>query len=399
MALIVERLTQTGLGRLSDGALVERVLPGEEVEVADGIARILTPSAERVSPPCRHFKTCGGCLVQHASDDFVANWKADIVRHALRGQGLPEDIARIATSPPASRRRATFSGRRTKKGALVGFFGRGSDTIIGVTECKVLRPALTGAIPMLEDLTRRICSRTNTARYVVTESLSGLDLRIDLDLKDTSDLRRELSAFAAEHGLARLSLGDDPIVVLEAPTQLFGSAKVTPPPGAFLQATREGEAALVDAVLNGVQGAKRVVDLFAGCGTFSLPLASFANVHAVESGGDMLRALDAGYRGAPGLHQVSTEERDLFRRPLLPDELSDYDAAVIDPPRAGAEAQIAEVAMARIAKVMMVSCNPVTYARDAKTLLDAEYRMAPVLIVDQFRWSSHIEIASQFTLN
>jgi 23S rRNA (uracil1939-C5)-methyltransferase len=178
----------------------------------------------------------------------------------------------------------------------------------------------------------------------------------------------------------------------------MGRARVVPPPGAFLQATREGEAALVTSVLSALQGASRVVDLFAGTGTFSLPLAEAAEVHAVEGDAAMLEALVKGWRGAPGLRRVTTEARDLFRRPLLPEELRRFDAAVIDPPRAGAEAQVAELARARFATVAYVSCSPASFARDAKRLLEAGYRMAPITVVDQFRWSPHVELSTRFVL-
>jgi 23S rRNA (uracil1939-C5)-methyltransferase len=178
----------------------------------------------------------------------------------------------------------------------------------------------------------------------------------------------------------------------------MGRARVTPPPGAFLQATREGEAALVSLVRDAARGAARMADLFAGVGTFALPLAETAEVHAVEGEAAMLDALQKGWRGAPGLHRVTTEARDLFRRPLDAADLRRFDAAVIDPPRAGAEAQVAELARAQVPVVAYVSCNPASFARDARALLAAGYRMDPITVVDQFRWSPHVELATRFSL-
>jgi len=198
--------------------------------------------------------------------------------------------------------------------------------------------------------------------------------------------------------LARLTWGEETVFTVAPPTQPFSPAHVTPPPGAFLQATADGEAALVSAVREAVADAARVVDLFAGCGTFALPLATRAPVHAVEGAAAMLEALDFGARHAPGLKPVTTETRDLFRRPLLPGELARYDAAVIDPPRAGAEAQMRELATARIPRIAMISCNPVTFARDGKILADAGYRLNWVQVVDQFRWSPHVELAASLSL-
>jgi 23S rRNA (uracil1939-C5)-methyltransferase len=197
--------------------------------------------------------------------------------------------------------------------------------------------------------------------------------------------------------LARLSWDGEVVFQSEPPVLAMGVARVSPPPGAFLQATPEGEAALLRAVLEATDGARRVADLFAGCGTFALPVAQRAEVHAVEGSSQMLAALDHGWRTALGLKRVSTETRDLFRRPLMPDELARFDAVVIDPPRAGAEAQIGQIAAAQLPRVAAVSCNPVTFARDARALVTAGYRLDWVQVVDQFRWSAHVELTACFT--
>jgi len=206
-----------------------------------------------------------------------------------------------------------------------------------------------------------------------------------------------MAQFAQEHGLARLTYGGEPIVTINEPVQSFGAGRVVPPPGAFLKATLHGEAALVQAVQAMTSGAGRIADLFSGCGTFALPLAEGAEVLAVEGEAEMLAALDKGWRGARGLKRVTTEVRDLFRRPMLPDELAKFDAVVIDPSRAGAEAQVVEIVAAKVQVVAMVSCNPVTFARDARRLVEAGYEIEPVKVVDQFRWSSHVEVVARFT--
>ncbi len=393
----IEGLTHQGLGRATDGVLVPRVLPGEEVEVTEDAVRIISPSADRVSPPCRHFKSCGGCAMQHASDAFVAGWKQDVVRRALSAHGITVDVAGIETSPPMARRRAKLSGRRTKKGALVGFHARGSDTVVAVPDCILLRPALVALMPALEEVTLIAASRKAEVGLTVTETLHGVELHIDTDKALTAELRVELAGFAQRHRLARLVWQDEQVVMINPPQQRFGKALVTPPAGAFLQATAEGEAALLSAVRRIVGTAPRVVDLFSGCGTFSLPLAETAEVHAVEGEAMMIAALDRGWRETPGLKRLTTEVRDLFRRPLEPDELRAFAAAVIDPPRAGAEAQVSRIVTARIPTVAMVSCNPVTFARDAAALIAAGYHMGPITVVDQFRWSSHLELVAGFT--
>jgi 23S rRNA (uracil1939-C5)-methyltransferase len=396
----IDSVTHHGMGRAEDGTLVPRTLPGEEVTVLpDGSVRIVTPSSLRVAAPCRHFKSCGGCAMQHAADSFVADWKNAIVAKALSGQGIVADITRIETSPPHSRRRAKLSGRRTKAGAIVGFHGRGTETVVAVPDCHLLTPALTALIPALEALTMIAASRSAEVGLTVTESRAGPDILIETTRDITPEIRAALVPLAERYGIARLVWQTEPVVIRNPPVQRFGRADVVPPPGAFLQATREGEMAILVAVTEIVWGRARIADLFAGCGTFTLPLAAQAEVHAVEGEAAMLAALDKGWRLAAGLKKVTTETRDLFRRPLLPDELGRFDAVIIDPPRAGAEAQMAELARAAVPLIAMVSCNPVTFARDARCLTDAGYEMDRLTVVDQFRWSAHVEIVARFTLS
>jgi len=397
--LTIESLTHLGMGRASDGrSLLPRVLPGEEVEVAqDGTMRIVTPSVDRVAAPCRHFKSCGGCAMQHASDAFVADWKRDIVAKALSARGLTPEFRDVVTSPAQSRRRAKLSGRRTKKGAMVGFHAKGSDTLVAVPDCKLLEPALLASFPALEALTVLACSRKGEIDLTVTDAPLGPDILVTTEKELTSQLRVELAALANQHGLSRLVWNDEQVVTINPPAQDFGGTGVVPPPGAFLQATRHGELALLQAVTEITAKASRIVDLFAGCGTFTLPLAKRAQVHAVEGESAMMAALDRGWREGHELRRVTTETRDLFRRPLEPDELRHYDAAVIDPPRAGAEAQIETLAASDVKTISMVSCNPVSFARDAQALVDAGFAMPWVQVVDQFRWSPHTEVVAAFT--
>ena len=396
--MLIETLTQQGLGRAADGQFVPRTLPGEEIGLReDGTAQILKPSTDRVAPPCRHFKSCGGCAMQHATDPFVANWKAEIVTRALSAHGIAVDIRAVHTSPAQSRRRAKFAGKRTKNGALVGFHTRASDTIISVPDCQLLLPSLRAALPSLEELTVLSASRKGEIGLTVTDSPAGLDVWVESDKPLDGPLRITLADFAQRHGFARLAWGDEPVVTINPPMQQFGRASVVPPAGAFLQATRDGEAQLLAAAREATDGADRILDLFAGCGTFTLPLAEDAAVTAVESSGPMLVALDQGWRRAQGLKLIKTETRDLYRRPLEPDELRHFDAAVIDPPRAGAQAQIATLAVSTVRKIAMISCNPITFARDAKVLIDAGFAIQWIDVVDQFRWSPHVEVAASFT--
>lgn len=400
----IARLGHQGDG-IADGPIfAPRTLPGEVVigkidgqQLTD--IRIETPSGDRVKPPCRHYKACGGCQLQHASDAFVADWKVDVVRTALAAQGIEAEMRPIHTSQPGSRRRATIAVRRTKKGTLAGFHGRASGVITEIPDCNLLAPELLTAIPVAEALALLGGSRKGVLAVTLTLSLAGLDVSVQGGKPLDGPLEASLAQAAEQQGLARLAWDGEVLAMRNPPYQQFGAAKVAPPPGAFLQATMDGEAALLNAVQEVVAGSRKIVDLFAGCGTFSLPLAADAEVHAVEGEKEMTRALDQGWRMAQGLKRVTTEARDLFRRPLMPDELRKVDAVVLDPPRAGAEAQLAELAGALVPVIAYVSCNPVTFARDAKVLVSAGYTLNWVQVVDQFRWSSHTELAASFTLS
>ncbi|WP_095587786.1 class I SAM-dependent RNA methyltransferase [Actibacterium ureilyticum] len=401
MKLTIERLGHHGDGIAPGPVFVPRTLPDEVVEgaVEDGrMAQpsVVTPSPDRVRPPCPHFRGCGGCALQHASDVFVEAWKAAAVTAALMAQGLDVPIAGVVTSPPRSRRRAVLSGRRTKKGALVGFHARASDTIVAIPDCELLRPELIAAIPALEQMVVAGASRKGEVSITITLSEAGLDIAATGGKDMDRALFSALAGLAEQGDWARLSWNGDVVVTRKPPTQRFGPARVVPPPGAFLQATAHGQQVLTDAVLAAADGAVRVVDLFAGCGTFSLPLAQLAEVHAVEGSAEMTQALEQGWRQAQGLKAVTVAARDLFRRPLLPDELNRFDMAVLDPPRAGAEAQVDQIARSDLQKLVMVSCNPQSFARDARRLADAGFTPGPVTVVDQFRWSPHIELVCSF---
>lgn len=404
------QLTISRLGQYGDGiaegpsgpVFVPQTLPGEVVEgelQGDRLlgVRIVTPSADRVKPPCSHARSCGGCLMQHARDSLVAEWKQGIVQGALAGQGLEAEFRPLVTSPPRSRRRASLSARRTKNGTLIGFHARGSDLIIPVPNCQLLHPDLMAAMPGLEALVLAGGSRTAELDLLVTRSLAGPDVLVQGGKPLDADLRLALARVAEAHGIARLAWGDEVVALRTNPMQRMGRALVAPPPGAFLQATAEGEAALLASVTEAVGGADRIVDLFAGVGTFALPLSEQADIRAVEGDAAMIAALDRGWRQAGGLHRVTAETRDLFRRPLEPDEFKGVGAVVIDPPRAGAEAQTATLARSGVPVIAAVSCNPATFARDAKVLIHGGYRLDWIQVVDQFRWSAHVELSARFS--
>ena len=323
MKISIERL-----GHLGDGIAMGEAgpiyapgfLPGEVVEgdlVKDTLTggKIVTPSPDRVKPPCAHARSCGGCLMQHAADGFVATWKEGIVRGALAGQGLEAPFRPMATSPTRSRRRATLTGRKTKGGVLMGFHARGSDVLVPIPNCQLLHPDLVAAFPGLEAMVKLGGSRSTEVQLTVTRSLAGPDVAVTGGKELDAQMRMDLARLCETHGFARLTWDGETIALRAAPMQRFGRALVAPPPGAFLQATAEGESALLQAVALAIGPARRVVDLFAGCGTFSLPLAERAEVHAVEGEATMTAALEKGARNAEGLKRLTVETRDLFRRP------------------------------------------------------------------------------------
>ena len=399
----IERLGQQGDGVARGPIFVPLALPGEVVSgVIDGDmlidTTIDTPSPDRVSAPCSHFRSCGGCKLQHASTDLVAAWKRDIVVTALSVHGIETEVRPTLTSPDRSRRRATFAARRTKKGATVGFHARKSDAIIPVPNCILVTPALAAVAPLAEALAQVGTSRKAELSVTVTDSIEGLDVSVMGGKPLDGPLRIALAGLCETYRLARLTWADELIGMRIPPAQAIGAARVVPPAGAFLQATQHGQDTLTALVQEVVGDAKSVVDVFSGCGTFALPMAARAEVLAVESAPEMVAAMDAGWRHAQGLKLVRGLVRDLFQRPLLPDELKKFDAAVIDPPRAGAIAQIAEVAKAQTPKIAHVSCNPQTFARDAATLINAGYVLDWVQPVDQFRWAAHVELVGAFSL-
>lgn len=404
----VERLGRRGDGVAVGGAgraLAPLTLPGEEIEgeAMDGriaAPRIVTSSPDRVRPVCAHYRVCGGCSLMHASDGFTTAWKQRVVETALAARGLPAPVEAVHVSLPRSRRRAVLSGKRTKKGALVGFHARASDVIVDLAECHVMRPEITAALPLLRQIVAVGASRSAELTLTVIHGPAGLDLTVTGGKPMEPALFQTLAALADEGDLARLTWQDPSgagqSITRRQPALTMGRAQVVPSPGGFLQATAEGEAALVSMVRDCAAGAARIADLFSGCGTFALPLAERAAVHAVEGLAAPLAALDAGWRGARGLNRITTEIRDLARRPLLADELDRFDAIVIDPPRAGAEAQVREIAASAIRTVAFVACDPVNFARDAQILAGGGFALTRLMVVDQFRWSPHVETVARF---
>lgn len=397
----VEKIGLDGDGRIGN-VRVPAGLPGEvwSGEVIDKVltgGKILEPSADRVKPPCIHHRVCGGCSMQHVRMDAQVAWKRDFIVQALDARGLSAEVLPLISSPPKSRRRAVMTGRRTRRTVTLGFHGRRSDDIFDLKECQVLVPEVIEAKEILVRLVILAASRSAEVKLSVTHGPEGLDIALETPKTLDAEIGTKLADIAQEADIARVSWNGDVVSLRRDPVHVFvGGARVMGPPGGFLQATEHGEKILVGHALQTVGDAKRVVDLFCGSGTFTLPLARNAEVLAVEGSAAMVAALDAGWRKTRGLKRVVARTRDLFRRPVLSSEFKGFDAVVVDPPRAGAEAQFHELAQSGVSRIAAISCNPVTFARDAQILVAAGFEMSRVQPVDQFLWSTHVELAAEF---
>jgi 23S rRNA (uracil1939-C5)-methyltransferase len=396
--LHIDRLGHKGDGIAPGPIFVPYALPGETIDaMVEGergrLIAIRTPSPHRCEPFCPHFTECGGCATQHLDQETYQGWKRSLVVDALAQARVPADVAPLVDAHGDGRRRATFHARK----GLFGFARFRSHALVDLDTCPLLTPGLNAALPACRALVGVLRTRDKPLDLLVTQTITGIDIDIRGSGPITETLRLTLAGLARKHDLARLSNHGDVILEARAPLVRFGKAETIPPPGAFLQATTAADTILAGLVAEGLGSAKRVLDLFSGCGTFALALADRVPVHAVDSDKPAIAALDKAARRTQGLKTVTTLVRDLFERPYLPDELKPFDAVVFDPPRAGAEAQAKKLAASSIRRIIAVSCNPATFARDAAILIAGGYRMGIVTPVDQFRHAGHVELVASFT--
>lgn len=405
-AALAEQVTITRLGAKADGiaegasgpVFVPKVLPGETVTIErDGsharLIRVDVPSPERETPFCPYFDECGGCATQHMTHGFYQAWKYGTLVHTLRQARIEAPVEPLIDAHGEGRRRVTLHVRFPDRAMHVGFMAPRSHQIVEIAFCPIAEPALKEQAPAIA---RAIGEHLKGPRkpldiqITITQTGFDVDVRGYGPLKDPDRLR--LIDLAARLDLSRLSIHGDVIVERRPPAIVMGRTAVVPPAGSFLQATKLGEETLANLVTETCARAKRVADLFAGTGPFSLRLAEKADVHAVEFDKGSMTALDKAVRATPGLRRVTTEARDLFRRPLLTPELNTFDAVVLDPPRAGAEAQVKQLAVSKVPLVVSVSCDAATFARDAAILMASGYRLERVVPVDQFKHSPHLEV-------
>ena len=389
-------------------AFVPFTLPGERVLAMGAgerreLVEVLEASAERVVPPCPHFGTCGGCALQHWDRAPYLAWKVERLIGTLARQQIDAEILPPFAAEPGTRRRVALHARRgNREAAKLGYKARKSWDLVDITVCPISDPAIVAAIPALKRLAAPLFEHPKSAPTLhVTLTPSGLDIDISgVERKSgglSADARVLLAERAAEADFARVTLDGEVAYQARLPQVRLGPATVALPPGAFLQATPQAEAAMAAFVAAEAAGAARIADLYCGVGTFTFRLAGIAPVYAADFAPEAIRPLSAAMASAPGLHGVTAEARDLARRPMLAEELKKTDVAVFDPPRAGAVEQTAELARSGVARVIAVSCNPATFARDARTLIDAGFALDRVLPVDQFLWSPHIELVGVFS--
>ncbi|WP_397593918.1 class I SAM-dependent RNA methyltransferase [Sphingorhabdus sp.] len=395
-ALDIIRIAARGDGVTADGRHVPLAAPGDRLNPDGGLVH----GPHHAEPPCRHFPLCGGCELQHIDEESLAVFVQERVLHALASQQVQaETVMPVHLSPAATRRRIAVRSAWAGRNFQLGFSTEKSHRIIDLQQCEVMAPELFALMkPLRAFLAPRVAQKRN-----VQVKLALIDQGVDLLIENLTieglEAHEALSAFALENRLARLSLDDGfgPTTLWEPEpvTITLGGAPVAYPPYAFLQATRDGEAALVAAAGDVIGDAKLVADLFAGLGTFALSIAEGRKVYAAEAD----RAATLALKSAAGQAQrsVFAEHRDLFRRPLDSAELNRFGAVILDPPRAGAREQIGQLASSQVAKIAYVSCNPGSFARDAKQLVDAGYRLQRIWPVGQFRWSTHVELVGEFS--
>jgi 23S rRNA (uracil1939-C5)-methyltransferase len=411
---VAEQLVIDHVGHRGDGVAVASgssvyvpyTLGGETVEVAPAddhaerrhLIGIKQASAERIAPFCQYFGSCGGCAIQHWQMDAYRAWKRKIVADTLAQGGIDCEVGELIDAHGAGRRRVTMHARRGGDGELrVGFAAAGSHAIVAIEHCPILGPSLHGAFDAARALADVLKPSNKPLDVQITATNSGLDVDVRGSGPIPTTMIATLSRVALQHRLARLTRHGELVLMRTPPVVTIGTAQVTLPPGSFLQATVAGEETLAALVVEHCRRAKQVADLFCGVGPFALRLAAKSKIAAFDSDAGAVAALQKAATSTSGLKPIKAEARDLFRRPLMPIELRDYDTVVFDPPRQGAQALVTQLAASKIPVVVAVSCNVTTFARDAKILIDGGYRIEGVTPVDQFRHTPHVELVAKFT--
>ena len=391
----IVRIAARGDGVTADGRHVPMSAPGDRLRADGGLQH----GPHHAEPPCMHYPLCGGCQLQHLDEESLAAYVRDRVAGALAGQDVEaEEVLPAYVSPPRTRRRASLRAARFGKKLALGFSSENSHRIVDMQMCDILHPSLFALVDPLRTLLHPMVGERRAVHAKLTLVDQGVDVLLEGVSADGLEETERLSSFAAENRLARLSIDDgygpqtryEP----EPATVSFDDVPVGFPPYAFLQATADGEAALINAVRPALKEAAIWADLFSGLGTFALSLGAGRKVYAAEAARDLVLAMKGAVNAAQ--RQVGIDHRDLFRRPLTPEEVNRFDAILLDPPRAGAREQVGQLAQSQVPVIVYVSCNPGSFARDAKQLIEGGYVLKSVQPVGQFRWSTHVELAAVF---
>jgi 23S rRNA (uracil1939-C5)-methyltransferase len=403
--LLIESVGAQGDGLAAGPVYAPLTLPGERVLAAvEGeratVAEILTASADRLAPPCPYFGDCGGCALQHWAPSPYLAWKQDQIRLALARERIETEFLTPFASRPGTRRRLALHARKVGGRVALGFKARRTWRLVEIAQCPVALAPLQAALPALALLAKPFLEHPKSAPTLhATWTETGLDVDITGAWARggglSADARSRAAAIAAAGDVARVTLAGEILFQARQPIVRFGAASVALPPGAFLQAVAEAEAAMATVALRALDGASRVADLFCGVGAFALRLAEKASVYAADSSAGSVKALLSA-SGAPGLKAITAEARDLYRRPMLAEEMKRLDGVLFDPPRAGAVDQARQIARSGVGRVVGVSCNPATFARDARILVDAGFALREVTLIDQFLWSPHVELVGVF---
>lgn len=405
---LIEAVGGEGDGIAAGPLYAPFTLPGERVRLAPGPQRreveaILEPSPQRVTPPCPHFGVCGGCALQHWEHGAYLAWKVERLVRTLARERIETEILPAFAAAPGTRRRLALHARQGRKDAArLGFKTRKSWEVVDIAACPIADPALEAALPALRRLAAPLFEHPKSAPTLhVTLTPTGVDIDISgVERKSgglSADARMRLAETAAAADFARVTLDGEIAYLARQPTVRFGPATVALPAGSFLQAVPEAEAVMTAMAAEAAAGAERIADLFCGAGAFTFRLAQVAPVLAADGAAPAIAALQAAVATAPGLHGIMAEARDLVRRPVLAEEMKRIDTVVFDPPRAGAAEQAAEIARSGVSRAIGVSCNPATFVRDARTLIDAGFRLERLKPVDQFLWSPHVELVGVFS--
>jgi len=380
---------------------VPNTLPGETVQAEFSptgarITKIIKKSPNRIQPFCRHFLGCGGCSAQHMSINYYTKWKIGIIEKAMKTRGLKTTVKDLIDAHGAGRRRVTFHGNKNKTGISAGFMGAKTNDILNIENCPVLSPNLETAINVSKDIIRMMPISNKSLDVLLTQTSTGIDCNIDGIQNSGQQFFSEISEITYKYDLARVTVERETIIETRSPIICAGDSKIVLPPKSFLQPTKSGEEILIELVLRNTEGAKHVLDLYCGIGPFTLAIAKQTSVFSFDNDAMAINALTKAANNTLGLKPIKAEKRNLKVNPLLPYELDMFDIIVLDPPRQGAFEQIKQILLSKVNNIIYVSCNPISFARDASILVEGGFNLEPINPIDQFKFTSHVELLALF---